>query len=72
MRSVLDGSKPEQKAFELALAAKQQMIECLYPALIDSARFASGKSTMKKEMRTLRASRLGFVRLDFASVEKVL
>ena len=58
--------------FELALNARQQAIECLYPSLIDSARFSQSDRNMKKETKTLRASKLGVARLDFSKVDSIL
>lgn len=46
-------------------------IECLYPTLIGNSRFNPSERTLKKEMRTLRASQLGVARLEFSSVTSI-
>ena len=58
--------------FELVLGARQQAIECLYPTLIDQARFNSNKTAMNKTTKMLRASRLGVARIELSSVDKVV
>ena len=62
----------EDMQFELALNARQQAIECFYPSLIDSSRFNQTDRSLKKETRTLRASKLGVARLDFSAVDTIL
>ena len=40
--------------------------------MIDNARYQTDKEKMKKELLTLRASRAGIVRLNLASVDRIL
>ena len=70
IKSVLGSAKVDQVAFELALGARQQTIESLYPALIDNAH--NTDSDVKARMHTLRASRLGFVRLELSQVDQII
>ncbi len=55
--------------FELALGARQQAIECLYPTLIDQGRYNADKKVLSMRTKMLRASRLGVARIELSSVD---
>ena len=57
--------------YESLISAKQLSTECLYPTLIENSRFNDAEKTFNRNMRTLRASRLGVVRLEFSSIDAV-
>ena len=69
IKRVTGGSDHAQ--FETALNARQQALECFYPTLIENARFSESEKALKKEMRTLRASRLGVARLALSRVDSI-
>lgn len=58
-----DGELSDAESF---LMTKQLSTECLYPTLIENSRFSVQEKTFNRNMRTLRASRLGVVRLELS------
>ena len=65
LRRIL-GHDSELSDAESLLKAKQLSTECLYPSLIENSRFSAREKTFNRNMRTLRASRLGVVRLELS------